>query len=181
MFVFKDLWFCFLFSDSGFIFVLVFMVLWFRFVPIGHRTTAATTLWQRLCYICIFNSQKLKFCTAFKSVLLHFATIVALCNTWVYPLITGFTYPPTIYFKFVTNCYKCYWKVRQLFFILSVMVCNYKVRQLFNYKVRQVLLQSATGITKRENVITKCDSFLLQSATSVITCLLYTSPSPRDA
>ena len=38
------------------------------------------------------------------------------------------------------------------------------------YKVRQVLLQSATGITKCDNFITKCDSYyivrrLLQSAT----------------
>ena len=30
----------------------------------------------------------------------------------------------------------------------SAMVCYSKVRQLFYYKVRQVLLQSATGITK---------------------------------
>ena len=51
-------------------------------------------------------------------------------------LITGFTCPPTIYFKFITKCDKCY----------------YKVRQLFYYKVRQVLLQSAT-------VITKCDDY----------------------
>ena len=28
------------------------------------------------------------------------------------------------------------------------MVCYYKVRQLFYYNMRQVLLQSATGITK---------------------------------
>ena len=63
-------------------------------------------------------------------------------------LITGFTCPPTIYFKFITKCDKCY------------------------YKVRQVLLQSATAFS-----ITKCDglllqsatAFLLQSATSVIT------------
>ena len=38
------------------------------------------------------------------------------------------------------------------------------------YKVRQVLLQSATGITKCDNFITKCDRYykvrrLLQSAT----------------
>ena len=35
----------------------------------------------------------------------------------------------------------------------------YKVRQLFYYKVRQVLLQSATGITKCDNFITKCDRY----------------------
>ena len=56
-------------------------------------------------------------------------------------LITGFTCPPTIYFKFITKCDKCY----------------YKVRQLFYYKVRQVLLQSAAGITKCDNFITKCE------------------------
>ena len=33
----------------------------------------------------------------------------------------------------------------------------YKVRQRFYYKVRQVLLQSATGIAKCDNFITKCD------------------------
>ena len=47
-------------------------------------------------------------------------------------LITGFTCPPTIYFKFITKCGKCYYKLRQLF-----------------------LLQSATS------VITKCDSFFI--------------------
>ena len=50
-------------------------------------------------------------------------------------VIIGFTCPPTICFKFITKYDKCY----------------YKVRQLFYYKVRQVLSQSATGITK-------CDS-----------------------
>ena len=63
-------------------------------------------------------------------------------------LITGFTCPPTIYFKFITKCDKCYYKVRQLFLLQSSMVCYYKVRQLFYYKVRPVLSQSATGITK---------------------------------
>ena len=91
-------------------------------------------------------------------------------------LITGFTCPPTIYFKFITKCDKCYYKVRQLFLLQSTMVCYYKVRQLFYYKVRQVLLsfitkcESATGITKCDNFITKCDRYykvrrLLQSAT----------------
>ena len=78
--------------------------------------------------------------------------------------------PPTIYFKFITKCDKCYYKVRQLFLLQSAMVCYYKVRQLFHYKVRQVILQSATGITKCDNFITKCDRYykvrrLLQSAT----------------
>ena len=50
------------------------------------------------------------------------------------------------------------------------MVCYYKVRQLFYYKVLQVLLESATGITKCDNFITNCDRYykvrrLLQSAT----------------
>ena len=85
-------------------------------------------------------------------------------------LITGFTCPPTIYFKFITKCDKCYYKVRQLFLLQSAMVCYYKVRQLYYSKVRQVLLQSATGITKCDNFITKCDRYykvrrLLQSAT----------------
>ena len=66
-------------------------------------------------------------------------------------LTSGFTCPPTIYFKIITKCDKCYYKTRQLFLLQSAMVCYYKVRQLFYYKVRQVLLQSATGITK-------CDS-----------------------
>ena len=34
------------------------------------------------------------------------------------------------------------------------------MRQLFYYKVRQVLLQSATGITKCDNFITKSDNFI---------------------
>ena len=74
----------------------------------------------------------------------------------------GFTCPPTIYFKFIIKCDKCYYKVRQLFLLQSAIVCYYKVRQLFQYKVRQVLLQSATAF-----FITKCDSLLLQSATAL--------------
>ena len=77
-------------------------------------------------------------------------------------LITVFTYPPTIYFKFITKCDKYYYKVRQLFLLKSAVICYYKVRQLFHYEVRQVLLQSATGITK-------CDN-LLQSATGITKC-----------
>ena len=45
-------------------------------------------------------------------------------------LITGFTCPPTIYFKFITKCDKCYYKVRQVLQRVTI------------------LLQSATGITK---------------------------------
>ena len=74
-------------------------------------------------------------------------------------LITGYTCPPTIYFKFITKCDKCYYKVRQLFLLQSAIVCYYKVRQLFYYKVQQVLLQSATGIAKCDNFITKCDDY----------------------
>ena len=86
-------------------------------------------------------------------------------------LIAGFTCPPTIHFKFVAKYDSVfYYKVRQLFLLQSAMVCYYKVRQLFYYKVRQVLLQSATDITKCDNFITKCDRYykvrrLLQSAT----------------
>ena len=73
-------------------------------------------------------------------------------------VITGFTGPPNIYFKLITKCDKCYYKVRQLFSLQSALVCYYKVRQLFYYKVRQVLLQSTTGITKCDIFNTKCDS-----------------------
>ena len=78
-------------------------------------------------------------------------------------------------FQFITKCDKCYYKVRQLFLLQSAMVCYYKVRQLFYYKVRQVLLQSATGITKCDNFITKYDRYykvrrLLQSATVHTLC-----------
>ena len=68
------------------------------------------------------------------------------------------------------HLFQVYYKVRQLFLLQSAMVCYYKVRQLFYYKVRQVLLQSATDFTKCNNSITKCDRYykvrrLLQSAT----------------
>ena len=53
-------------------------------------------------------------------------------------LITGFTCPPTIYFKFITKCDKCYEKVRQV--LQSVTL----------------LLQNATGIPNA-TIITKCD------------------------
>ena len=49
-----------------------------------------------------------------------------------------------------------WYKVRQLWLLPSATRWHYKVQQLFYYKVWQVLLQSATGITKC-NVITKCD------------------------
>ena len=39
----------------------------------------------------------------------------------------------------------------------------YKVRQLFCYKGRQVLLQSATGITKCNDFISKCDRTMVTS------------------
>ena len=39
------------------------------------------------------------------------------------------------------------------------MICYYKVRQLFYYKVRKVLLLSATGITKCDNFITNCHRY----------------------
>ena len=78
----------------------------------------------------------------------------------------------TNYWVYLSSDYlfQVYYKVRQLFLLQSTMVCYYKVRQLFYYKVRQVLLQSATGITKCDNFITKCDRYykvrrLLQSAT----------------
>ena len=75
-------------------------------------------------------------------------------------LITGFICPPTIYFKFITKCDKCYYKVRQLFYykvrwsvitkcdslvITKCDKCYYKVRQVLQSVT--ILLQSATGIT----------------------------------
>ena len=53
---------------------------------------------------------------------------------------TGFTCPPTIYFKFITKCDKCYYKVRQLFLLQSATA--------FLLQSATILLQSATGITK---------------------------------
>ena len=55
-------------------------------------------------------------------------------------LIIEFTCPPTMHFKFITECNKCYFKVRQLVFTK----CDryYEVRQ-FYFNVQQVL-QSAT-------------------------------------
>ena len=49
------------------------------------------------------------------------------------------------------HLFQVYYKVRQLFLLQSAMVCY--------YNVRQVLLQSATGITKCDNFITKCDDY----------------------
>ena len=76
--------------------------------------------------------------------------VVVLLLSLIMILIIGLTCPPTIHFKFITKC-------DSLFLLQSAMVCYYKVRQLFYYKVRQVLLQSAIGVTKCENLITKCD------------------------
>ena len=94
-------------------------------------------------------------------------------------LLTGFTCPPTIYFKFITKCDKCYYKVRQPLLIQSAMVCYYKVRQLFYYKVRQALLQSVTILLQSVTIllqsatgITKCDSTHTFCDTSIITLLL---------
>ena len=48
-----------------------------------------------------------------------------------------------VYLSF-DHLFQVYYKVRQLFLLQSAMICYYKVRQLFYYKVRQVLLQSTT-------------------------------------
>ena len=60
--------------------------------------------------------------------------------------------------------FQVYYKVRQLLLqgatahlLQSVLVCYYKVRQLFYYKERQVLLQSATILLPSVIGITKCD------------------------
>ena len=89
-------------------------------------------------------------------------------------LITGFTYPPTIYFKFITKCDKCYYKARQLFLLQSAMICYYKVRQLFYYEVRQVLLQI------RVRQVLQSVTILLQSATIITKCDGTHAPSARD-
>ena len=60
-------------------------------------------------------------------------------------LIIEFTCPPTMHFKFITECNKCSYKVRQLILLQRAMVCYFKVRQLF--------LESATS------VFTKCDRY----------------------
>ena len=52
--------------------------------------------------------------------------------------IFGFTCPPTINFKFITNC--------EAYFITKCDKCYYKVRQVLQSAT--VLLQSAIGITK---------------------------------
>ena len=39
------------------------------------------------------------------------------------------------------------------------MVCCYNVRQLFYYKVRQVLLQSATILLQSVTGVTKCEDY----------------------
>ena len=54
---------------------------------------------------------------------------------------TGFTRRPTIHFKFITKCNKCYYKMRQLILLQSAMVCYYKVRQVLQNAT--ILLQSA--------------------------------------
>ena len=56
------------------------------------------------------------------------------------------------------HLFQVYYKVRQVLLQSATAFFYYKVRQLFYYKVRQVLLlQSAAGITKCDNFITKCD------------------------
>ena len=66
----------------------------------------------------------------------------------------------TYYWVYLSSdhLFQVYYKGRQLFLLQSAIVCYYKVRQLFYYKVRQVL-QSVAGITKCDNFITKCDDY----------------------
>ena len=55
-------------------------------------------------------------------------------------LIIGFTCLPTSHFKFITKCDKCYYKLRQLILLQSVMVCYYSffiTKFDSYYKVRQ--------------------------------------------
>ena len=53
----------------------------------------------------------------------------------------GFTRRPTIHFKFITKCNKCYYTVRQLILLQSAMACHYKVRQVLQNAT--ILLRSA--------------------------------------
>ena len=59
----------------------------------------------------------------------------------------------------ITKYDKCYYKVRLVLQSVTILLQS---ATAFYYKVRQVLLQSATGITK-------CDN-LLQSATGITKC-----------
>ena len=107
--------------------------------------------------------------------------IVALCNIAIIRFIvvivvadndafyTGFTCPPTIHFKLITKCLKCYYRVRQFILLRSAMVCYYKVRQLFYYKVRQVLLKCATIF------ISKSDRYYKVWQNNVTLCLAMTT------
>ena len=70
-------------------------------------------------------------------------------------LITGFTCPPTIYFKFITKCDSFFYyrlpdglllQSATAFFITKCYKCYYKVQQVLQSLT--ILLQSATGITK---------------------------------
>ena len=45
--------------------------------------------------------------------LLLLSLLLSLLLLSMMTLITGFTCPPTMYFKFITKCDKCYYKVRQ--------------------------------------------------------------------
>ena len=61
-------------------------------------------------------------------------------------LIIGFICPPTVHFKFITKCDKCYYKVRQFY---------YKVRQNIPYAV---CLNRASSLEPRSLVL----SWLIQ-------------------
>ena len=83
----------------------------------------------------------------------HLLLLLSLLSLSMMTLITRFTCPPTIYFKFITKCDKCYYKVRwsvitkcDSFFVTKCDKCYYQVRQLLQSVT--ILLQSATGITK---------------------------------
>ena len=91
-------------------------------------------------------------------------------------VVIGSTCPPTICTEFF------YW-VRHLFLLQSttrvITECDsffitmydksyYKVRQLFSYKVRRMLLQSVAGITKCDSFLSKsCDNFVTKCATYI--------------
>ena len=67
-------------------------------------------------------------------------------------LIIGFTCPPIIHFKFITKCDKWF------------------------YKVRQVLLKSATMLLQSVIGVTKCDDYYNVRQNMESMCIIYYTP-----
>ena len=120
-------------------------------VLIGRvRCTSPQRFWSRKATVdvsmLLLKAQSIRLKTVQRIIIIIIIIIiivvVVLLLFLIMILIIGLTCPPTIHFKFITKC-------DTLFLLQSAMVCY--------YKVRQVLLQSAISVTKRENLITKCD------------------------